>query len=575
VSPTELDNATTAIASLFNTLEIRRVISVDDLYVQDPTPDDLIGLLTSAPEAAQAIPEIKDIDFAVDADIWGDRLRATWNEITRDRQIAILQQVRTTVGDDQELDSMVGGTLAQLFSNYEFHPLTLKQWQAQKADLLDVTKMPNTVVLFDESFTKEGGSATAGLGLIQDAYVLCPDHKLVCGLLSQNYTIDREFEAWQQLAQDNHLEEHRFVLIAKEHLQKNLTGFATQIKLTVLNQQCKDLKDEAVEVLKKAHEEAAKELCAMNIYDFEHIVFRSSYREGIWEPDTLFRVFGLFHRGATRDFAKQSKTLATQAAAIRKVSSLPIPGVTTLPHTTWKIQRLELYEEADHLNNHYLPTDLGDIYQKTNGNKQFILLAQPCDLMVRNDKKPGRRPSMYEATIAEILDEPTDDPTASAELKYFSPETGSSVYVNFGRTHTIKLCVLDLCAFRTDGKAAIFIKDAVSSGVIPSWQRYYSVLQKDALKLLKDYEALKRTNKKEVALIALLTKANHKGAITADIDQQQGKIEYHIKRVRRLLQPRAGELLNKYAAYKSRDAFEHDFGDLPANNTPQSPSSDG
>jgi hypothetical protein len=345
VSPTDLDNATSAIRNLFDTLDIRRVISVDDLYAQELTPEDLIGLVTSHPEAAQAIPEIKDLDLTVDADIWNERLRVIWKSITSERQMAILQQVRAA-GGDQELDRVAGGALAQLFSGYEFRPLTLTQWQAQKTELLDVATMPNTVVLFDQSFTKEGGSETAGLGLIQEAYALCHHPGLLCGLLSQNYTIDQEYEGWQQLARDHNLEAHQFVLIAKERLQGSLTGFATQIKLTVLNHRCTMLKEEAIGVLAKAHQQAGEALRVMNIYDFEHIVFRSSYREGVWEPDTIFRVFGLYHRAATRDLARQSATLATEAAAIRKVSSLPIPNTTTLGHSTWKIQRLELLRLA-------------------------------------------------------------------------------------------------------------------------------------------------------------------------------------------------------------------------------------
>jgi hypothetical protein len=564
VTPSELDTAQAAINQLFEALGVKRVISVDDLYAEEDTLEDLIGLLTDNPAAATSIPELADLDLTVDDDIWHDRLRTTWDAIGAERHVAVVQQVRAATGD-QALDTVVGGVLAQLFEKYEFLPLTLAQWQAEKTALLEAASMLNTVVLFDQSFTKEGGSDTAGIGLIQDAYARCPHPGPLCGLLSQNYTVAQEFDGWQRLAKDHNLETDRFVLIAKERLQGQLTGFATQIKLAVLNHQCNELKNEAIEVLAGAHGQAANDLRAMNIYDFEHIVFRSSYREGIWEPDTLFRVFALYHRAATRNIARQSATLAQRAASIRKVSNLPIPEAANLPHGSWKIQRLELYDDQDHLNNHYLPTELGDIYQKTSGDKRYILLAQPCDLMVRNQKEPGRRPSTYEATIAEIVDEPPNDSAASAELKYFNPETGRSAYVHFGRIHTIKLCVLDLCAFRTDGIATLRTTDRCPDGVIPSWQRYFGALQLEATKLLKRYQDLKKTDRKDKALIAVVTRASHKGVITADLNEQEKRVEYHIKRVRRLLQPRAGEILTRYAAYTSRDAFEHDFADLPPN----------
>lgn len=563
MTPNDLDSAQVAITHLFDTLSISRVISVDDLYVEEHTAADLIGLLTTAPTAGAGVPELKDIDLTVDDEVWHDRLTTLWNTLSPERQGAILQQVRSASGVEQELDKTVGGVLSTLFGKWDFRALTLAQWRQEQTALLDAATMPNTLILFDQGFTKEGGSDTAGIGLIQEAYARCQHSGLLCGLLSQNYTIDQEFDSWQQLARDHNLGTHQFVLIAKERLQGRLVGFATQIKLTVLNQRCNDLKQEAVQLLATAHQQASDDLCAMNIYDFEHIVFRSSYREGVWEPDTLFRVFGLYHRAATRRLAKQSAALTEKTAAIRKVSNLPIPDEASL-RSSWKIQRFELYEDGEYLNGHYIPTELGDIYQKTNGEKRYILLAQPCDLMVRNDQQPGRRPSMYEGTLAEVVDEKPKGEDASVELKYFDPATGKSAYVHLGRTHTVKLCILDLCAFRTDGHAKLSSSDMCPDVVIPSWQRYFTSLKKDAAKILQRYQDLKRTDKKDKTLIALLTRATHSGLITGDINSQDSSVEYHVRRIRRLLQPRAGEVLNRYAVYKTRDAFEHDFGDLPA-----------
>jgi len=112
-----------------------------------------------------------------------------------------------------------------------------------------------------------------------------------------------------------------------------------------------------------------------------------------------------------------------------------------------RFQRLELYDDHEHLNNHYLQPSSGDIYQKTTGDKRYILLAQPCDLMVRNEKEPGRRASTYEATIAEIVDEPPNDLSASANSSYFDPGTGRSAYVHFGRITRSSFACSTFCAF--------------------------------------------------------------------------------------------------------------------------------
>lgn len=160
----ELDTATAAIDHLFDALAITRVISVDDLYAEEQTIEELIGLLTDKPAAAAGIPELADLDLTVDADIWHDRLKAAWDAIGADKHLPIVQQVRAVAGD-QELDSTVGGVLAQLFAKYEFRPLTLAQWQATKATLLDTATMPNTVVFSTRVSRKKAGQRPQDLAL--------------------------------------------------------------------------------------------------------------------------------------------------------------------------------------------------------------------------------------------------------------------------------------------------------------------------------------------------------------------------------------------------------------------------
>lgn len=143
--------------------------------------------------------------------------------------------------------------------------------------------------------------------------------------------------------------------------------------------------------------------------------------------------------------------------------------------------------------------------------------------------------------------------------------------MHFGRTHTVKLCVLDLCALRPDGHATLSTKEKCPDGVIPSWERYFIELQGEVENLLKRHEKFKKTESKDKELVALLTKVSHKGIITGDLHAQEERVEYHVKRIRRLLEPRSGEVLTRYAAYKSRDAFEHDFGDLPPTPTGTAP----
>jgi hypothetical protein len=62
--------------------------------------------------------------------------------------------------------------------------------------------------------------------------------------------------------------------------------------------------------------------------------------------------------------------------------------------SVWEpVRRLEWFEDEADVNGQYLPIELGDLFRiggKT--DKLFVLVAQPCDLMVRQDgKQPGTR----------------------------------------------------------------------------------------------------------------------------------------------------------------------------------------
>ena len=47
-----------------------------------------------------------------------------------------------------------------------------------------------------------------------------------------------------------------------------------------------------------------------------------------------------------------------------------------------RLQQLEFYDDGDEVNSLHLPIEFGDIFEDNDGNR-FILVAQPCDLVVR------------------------------------------------------------------------------------------------------------------------------------------------------------------------------------------------
>src|SRR2546426_11891170 len=101
---------------------------------------------------------------------------------------------------------------------------------------------------------------------------------------------------------------------------------------------------------------------------------------------------------------------------------------------------MEFYEDDAYLNPHFLPIELGDIFQKDGAaGKKYMLLAQPSDLMVR----PTGLRKLKEGFLVEIIDGEPKDPNSHAELEYFDPEQPTKYFVSFKKAYAIKLEVLD------------------------------------------------------------------------------------------------------------------------------------
>jgi hypothetical protein len=233
-------------------------------------------------------------------------------------------------------------------------------------------------------------------------------------------------------------------------------------------------------------------------------------------------------------------------------------GTSTIPNArTWLVQRLEMYEDEESLNGHFMPLELGDILQKTGtSTKQFIVLGQPCELMVRtNGKRDGR---VSEVPVAEIVPWRENlDLTSHSELPYF--KKGQRHYVAFKDAHIVNLCVLDLCCFNQDGVSRIVVTEKCPPGVIPAWQARYRELCEIGSKLLSSYARLTSLNLQPAEIKTLLLRSSHDNIFPGSADPANHRITYNVKRVGRLRASRSGALLGRYFAFLGREAFDHEL----------------
>lgn len=585
-------NARSSIKKLFTRLDIKRVVCVDDQYDQQPSLSKFLDFYKFASEDFRsedfsAFPGLQAIVLA-DPDLIRDRdLEKLWDGLTPKDQKRLFILIRTKVNSKNDTD--YAQTLKKVFQPQvvELKELSLAQWRREKPQFLSEAKEVKTLFLFDRDFRSEGGAENEGETLIEDILVSGEEDTIMCGLLSHTFGIEEEHSRLEEYGKENKTNKDSFIFISKKQLRDNPLEFARRIKLTALSPKFKKLKEISSNIIEAAHSKAFKEVDKIDIYDFEHIIFQSSALEGIWEPDTLFRLFGIHHRSSAREMARSDDQLYELATNIRPISTVSIDSIDAPEHLSWQIRKLELYENSDYINNLRMPIELGDIFdvKLQNNLKRFILIAQPCDLMVRTSGK--RKQTMTEVTFAEIIglediqrkDEKGDplDQDAFFELPYFA-EDRTKRFVSFQKKYSIKLSIIDLCVYQGNGFAFLDINDPCPKRLIPTWESHYKDSIAKMKELIDQYEQINKACSKllqeEAKQILDLTRArilalpevflldrNEKTSLfTGDIDLVRKIVSYNLKRSGRLCQEYSTALLAKFAAFLARDAFEHDFG---------------
>lgn len=591
-----------ALKKLIKDSGVKQIIWVDDDFATDRAdraPEDYFGVVEDAD--CKVLPGLSDVPSGLPPEARLDRLKAAWRGLTDEGRRSLfekLHELAISRGVEPALHFKIAGHFGQV-PECDVKTMALSQWrEAQSGWIASKFEGKFTLLLVDQDFRKEGGSAEGGTEILRNLQEAIPDpeaDKLRCALLTQPL-IREEHQAWDKFAIDKGLKRSRFMLISKQRLTEDqLGGFLMMLRLALLNPLCESLRGEAEGVYQAALEEAKKHIAGITIYDVEQIVFASSRREGVWEPDTLFRILGMYLRREARKLAVSNDRLRTIADTVRSIA-----GASTLDPSpkqegtkALEIRQIELYEDAAYLNKHFTPIDLGDLFEVQTAPdaapKQYILLAQPCDMMVRHDDPKGeRKHSVTEGTLLEVF---TDDPPVEGQppppkVKYdpllmyrldYYRSNGEHAYVDFSKARGVNFAILDLCAMREDGSAELEAFDRTTKQkFIPSWQSHNDNIRK---KLREACESWHLMSQACLGVQAQKDKINRaiRDAAFADLfgpslwihfqptrisNKGNIRIAFQCKRIRRLNQPWAGAMLTAYSQYLSRAAFEHDYGSI-------------
>ncbi len=558
------------IRQILSGMGIREVVSVDDFYtIADSHYEDAISLFQIAranrdAEYSELIPQ--DVLDAPE-NIWTRRLRTFWSKAVPVLRLEILSELAATTGDEN-LPSDVRdlSLLKGLIPEDVFVAMGPDDWDRNREGILAEAQGDYGVLcLFDQDLHLAGRPEDAGITLLHQTLGLRGENRVICGLLTQKITKDTELPTARAFASEMGLSLDQFLPLSKDRLRGDPMEFADGLKMTVLNYTRERLSRQVTDVTREASEKAQQQMNDIGVYDFEHIVIRSSEGEGVWEPDTLFRLFDLFRYNAFRAIALapgRRMSLYGDIERIRAISDIKTSDLQPdcPSDQVHRIRQAELFDAAELLNPAHQPIDLGDIF-KVGSEQYYILLAQPCDLVVR---KNGRTIDIVTLVQIRTYAAATRDPreVSSFRLDYFEDQLGKKTFVKFRNSFQVSLNVLDLAVFNDDGRCRISLSDADAeklSTLHAPWRKRFEALRRRYQSTHEEFQKVpyqRASNYQKKALKHLLLCSDK------DIDlgyDASGTFEFGIQRVSRCRAPLSVQLLSAYFSFLSRNPQEHDF----------------
>lgn len=560
------------LGQLFQRLRVVKVVFVDDDFAVEASVGSILRALVQGPAAAEALSRFfPGLNLDVQNEALPDLIRNALAQLDASESEEIDREIQNLTGDvsgdGHRLREMIPAEVEAVFHSP-------RDWAAQRNALVaECTEERRTLFLFDEEL-----NADPELGFESGSEIiksLSSDHPAAfgvlwfCGILSNKLHKGDELSTWQSLAREREIELKFFMPISKENLL-DVLDFYSAIYRTVINTYCEGMKDLAASQLSDALEATKKRFADLDPIDFEHMVVKSSEDEGVSEIETLLRLYSIIQRDEVKVRILVEPVFVQfldAALAVKQAVDVDrqLPSISR--ERIYRLRHAELYERAELVNGFHDPLRNGDLFEVGDDRVTFVLIVQPCDVMVRKDGKRARENTFKVAVLApvEARAEGGSKDALTFSLPNFASEGGEPYLVHFSKATVANLNVLDLAVLSNDGTCQINPKQArAAASRFPtrSWDARIKEVAKYFQKVVTEVEQARKAHADEVAALlaaarlpraALSTKFSLLGTYTGET------FSYPIRRCGRIRDPLAASLLAAYGRYLGRDAFDHDF----------------
>ncbi|NVO18680.1 MAG: hypothetical protein HXX13_03220 [Bacteroidetes bacterium] len=486
--------------------------------------------------------------------------------------------------------------------------MTPDEWVTAKYQpIKDLQEGKKALCLFDFEF-QNGNRLIEGRNGAHLAKMLIDikeySNRILCGIFSHKFTEEEEDEVRTKYSNDYNIEISKFYTLSKFRyaFDPQITGFAEGIKNLLLLPYVEQLKLESLNVVEDSNKKAGKRIIDLTPKTFNQIIQKSSFKEGVWEINTLFRLYEILSKEENfKIIADPAKRQSFNDAInkIREIDKTQTGYNSKVPNKQlMDLRNSELYIPGEIINKLHLPLRNGDVFKIK--EKEYILLVQPCNLALRAQNEDcGKRDYQYDIGMLIPLKYINKDKLSITSEVVKVAEASDQFYVAyFPGFQIISLNILDLSVFNTDGKASIdfnipkFVSSVIHSPWLKRYEYIYKTLLNYEIKIL-EFKTIKESinksiNQKKVALKTAIDgeKAMLKEEIKilqdhlsnteknvveindlikfkincAQIYNEKARIlDMNIQRIKHYKSPYSDDLLQKLMLYMSRNAFEHDF----------------
>lgn len=546
---------------------VKQVVWIDDNFALRNREQNFAALINAFKAARAAQPasslEVPHLGRYVLADPLEDALDAL-----EEAQLACTDEQVATATNAVEQFAGVAPPEAGLDLTHEEITALLNEFgdKITKQSLADWTKGGaerfakadrSTLFLIDKEFYREN-AAYDGLIILKNLATT----DAFCMMFTCRCEEGKQEECRNTYSENEKIEAHRFSVISK--LSRNavrpiVERFAYALRAAFLHRHTGDLAWSLAKELHQTVDQVAHDLIARNVADLDQAIFENSISEGASELDVLLRINVLRQRRDAR-LAFQGQRLRNILGEMRRFrqaikSHLPNPEPAALEQfRIWR--QIEVFEEGDLINPIHTPLTCGDIFSCVSGTgpeaktKEFLLLAQPCDLMVRENGSRKADTGLLVLLTKEIPGKESRNPARFHEIVGVLPE--NHVWrLDFLNSFVVDLTVLDYCVFDPKGKVILSTSTTVAAGLLTAG---YEVALRNAQKwLVKVLAPDSKVAPKPLSLGA------RGGKYQYTLDRAAGRLEFPLTRIGRLEQAVAHASLAAWASYQTRAALDHDF----------------